>query len=151
MKDEQQRMILIWLTGTTIQTWINETSNTNVISNLNFFYFGTDLFDDTSNFVTRNHWIRRIMPFVFCLMNIRVTNSTKKNFNDNVIISRYSSLNIEKFKFITNAMYSITLGDNAGTNQNEKNIRYWPENLLNTHVFESVISRVFLDVKYKKE
>ena len=105
--DEKQERAYL-LTRFAGTTRIDETSNTNMITCSYFSYTRPDSLDYTGDLMTRYHRIFRILPFVFSLMNIAMTDPTIMNTNDHIVCSGYASFEVKNMECFTGTIHCKT-------------------------------------------
>ena len=64
---------------------INEASHAHLIANFKTLYPCTNLCDNPSDLMARDHRIRRSSPLISSLMNVRVANTAISNIDQNII------------------------------------------------------------------
>jgi hypothetical protein len=74
-----------------VATRIHKAANTSVLTNGHVFHIGAHSNDNTTDLVTWNHGEGCLSPLLTDLMNIRVTDSSVLDLNDNIIVSHCSS------------------------------------------------------------
>ncbi len=84
-----------FLTRAAFSARINEVAHGYSITYFVACYFCSHLRNNSGDFMSWNHWERWPSPLVIYLMDIRMTNPTIMNINNNIIISRLTPLKWE--------------------------------------------------------
>src|SRR3989442_10879029 len=77
---------------------IHETAYSGKITDLESLNRGSDACDTSNNFVAGDHGENRAAPLVSCLMDIRVADSTVKDFDQHIARTWFAPLKVERFE-----------------------------------------------------